>query len=117
MIPTEIDGHLTPRELQMAKLVGLGWHNKAIAVELHLSPLTVRVFLSRIYSKLKIGQGTYSRIVLARLVWEKIAEPKCGNCAYVGFARTVQAAASGVIAQDTLLGASKGGENERRCSN
>ena len=104
MLPVEIDGHLTPREFQLAKLVGAGLHNKAIAVETNLTVMTVKECLHRIYNKLKIGQDTYARIVLARLLWEKAPAQKCTDCAYVGFTRTVQAAASQVIERGTLEG-------------
>lgn len=104
MQPVEINGHLTPREFQLSKLVAAGLHNKAIAVETHLTPLTVKTYLLRVYRKLKIDQRLHGRVVLARLVWDRAPEPRCADCAYVGLVRTIQAAASQVITQETLEG-------------
>jgi DNA-binding NarL/FixJ family response regulator len=53
---------LSPRERQVAVLVGNGSSNKAIAKRLGISPATVAVYLRRTYSKLSIS----SRITLAQ---------------------------------------------------
>jgi two-component system nitrate/nitrite response regulator NarL len=46
--------HLTPRELQVAKMVHLGGNNKIIARELEISERTVKAHLSAIFRKLDI---------------------------------------------------------------
>ncbi len=46
---------LTRRELEVARLYGVGKSHKEIGLLLDLSPVTVRNFLSRIYTKLDIG--------------------------------------------------------------
>jgi two-component system nitrate/nitrite response regulator NarL len=46
--------HLTPRELQVAKMVHLGGNNKIIARELDISERTVKAHLSAIFRKLNI---------------------------------------------------------------
>lgn len=46
--------HLTPRELQVARMVHLGGNNKMIARELDISERTVKAHLSAIFRKLKI---------------------------------------------------------------
>ena len=46
--------HLTPRELQVAKMVHLGGNNKVIARELDISERTVKAHLSAIFRKLNI---------------------------------------------------------------
>jgi DNA-binding NarL/FixJ family response regulator len=52
---------LTPRELDIVRLVGKGLGNKEIAQELGVSVTTVRTHLSRVYDKL----GPGSRVELA----------------------------------------------------
>ncbi|WP_327292751.1 helix-turn-helix transcriptional regulator [Streptomyces sp. NBC_01198] len=57
-------GELTQRERQIAQLAGEGLKTRDIAVQLHISPRTVGVHLTRIYAKLNVG----SRAALARLM-------------------------------------------------
>lgn len=45
---------LTPRELEIARLVTLGWRNAAIAAELGIQTVTVKNHLARVYRKLSI---------------------------------------------------------------
>jgi DNA-binding NarL/FixJ family response regulator len=54
-------GALTPRELEIARLVGKGLGNKEIAQQLGLSVTTVRSHLSKLYEKI----GAVSRVELA----------------------------------------------------
>lgn len=54
---------LTPRELDIVRLVGVGMGNKEIAQRLGVSVPTVRTHLNKIYDKL----GTTSRVELALL--------------------------------------------------
>ena len=61
--PPEAGEGLTPRELDIVRLVGLGLGNKEIAHRLGVSVPTVRTHLSRVYGKL----GTASRVELALL--------------------------------------------------
>lgn len=56
---------LTPRELEVLKLVAQGASNEAIAEELVLTPKTVRNHVSKIYSKLAVNSRAQA-IVLAR---------------------------------------------------
>jgi two-component system nitrate/nitrite response regulator NarP len=58
-----LDG-LAPRERQLADMVGRGLRNRDIAAALGVSEGSVKVFLHRIYRKLKVG----SRTELALLV-------------------------------------------------
>jgi len=58
-----LDG-LAPRERQLAEMVGRGLRNRDIAEALGVSEGSVKVFLHRIYRKLKVG----SRTELALLV-------------------------------------------------
>ncbi len=46
---------LTPRELEVARLYGIGKSHKEIGLLLDIAPVTVRNFLGRIYTKLDIG--------------------------------------------------------------
>ena len=46
--------HLTPREIQVAKLVCAGRDNEQIAEELHIASNTVRVHLGHIYNKVGV---------------------------------------------------------------
>lgn len=61
--PPESGEALTPRELDIVRLVGLGLGNKEIAHRLGVSVPTVRTHLNRVYEKL----GTASRVELALL--------------------------------------------------
>jgi DNA-binding NarL/FixJ family response regulator len=56
---------LTPRELDVLKLLAQGASNEAIAAELVVAPKTVRNYVSRIYSKLAVDRRAEA-IVLAR---------------------------------------------------
>lgn len=55
---------LTVREREVADLAGSGLKTKDIAERLHISPRTVEVHLTRVYTKL----GVESRVTLARLM-------------------------------------------------
>ena len=46
--------HLTPRQVEVAKLVCLGHDNEQIAAELHIAYNTVRVHLGHICSKVGV---------------------------------------------------------------
>jgi DNA-binding NarL/FixJ family response regulator len=61
--PPESSAALTPRELDIVRLVGLGLGNKEIAHRLGVSVPTVRTHLNNVYEKL----GTASRVELALL--------------------------------------------------
>jgi two-component system nitrate/nitrite response regulator NarL len=50
----EIAGVLTPRELQIVRLVASGLHNKEIADKLGISEGTVKIHLHHIYEKLHV---------------------------------------------------------------
>jgi two-component system, NarL family, nitrate/nitrite response regulator NarL len=50
--------HLSPRELEVVRLVAKGYPNKAIAAVLEISPWTVATHLRRIYGKLDVSTRT-----------------------------------------------------------
>ena len=52
--PARLPGGLTPRELQVLRLVATGKTNKAVAAELLLSAKTVERHLSSIFTKLDV---------------------------------------------------------------
>lgn len=49
---------LTPRELEVTKLVAKGYNNKKISAELFLSEGTVKNYVSRILDKLQLENRT-----------------------------------------------------------
>lgn len=60
------DLHLTPREIQIARLLGRGAANKEIAAELHLSVATIKNHVHSVLRKLGVG----SRAQVAGLLRE-----------------------------------------------
>jgi len=49
------EGFLTPRQLEICKLVAQGLQNKQIAEVIGLTPNTVKVYVHRIYDKTGMG--------------------------------------------------------------
>jgi len=49
---------LTPRELEVLKLISLGMRNKLIATELGITDTTVAVHIKNIFAKLKVNERT-----------------------------------------------------------
>lgn len=60
------DTHLTPREIEIARLLGRGAANKEIAAELHLSVATIKNHVHSVLRKLEVG----SRAQVAGLLRE-----------------------------------------------
>jgi DNA-binding NarL/FixJ family response regulator len=69
----ELFKSLTPRELEVLTLLRKGKPNKIIAHELDIRESTVKVFVRRIFSKLRAGNRT-ELAILAR-AWSTGAEP------------------------------------------
>ena len=59
-------GSLTKQEERVLELLGSGMNNKAIGAQLHLAEGTVRNYISRIVSKLGVGNRAESVAYLAR---------------------------------------------------
>jgi two-component system nitrate/nitrite response regulator NarL len=59
----ELEGLLTPRELQVLRMVAGGLRNRAIANQLEISEGTVKIHLHNIYEKIDVG----NRVELALL--------------------------------------------------
>jgi DNA-binding NarL/FixJ family response regulator len=55
---------LSPREEEILHLVARGYHNKEIAVQLNISPETVRVHLRNIYEKLHVNSRSQAVVKL-----------------------------------------------------
>lgn len=49
---------LTPRERDVLKLLGLGWHNKQIAARLRVNERTIKYHVSEILAKLEVPNRT-----------------------------------------------------------
>lgn len=64
--PQDPDCYLTPREVEIARLLGQGAANKEIAVELHLSVATIKNHVHSVLRKLNVG----SRAQVATLLLE-----------------------------------------------
>lgn len=54
---------LTPRELDVLRLLTKGMTNREIADALHLTPGTVRIYLSNVYLKLDVSSRTQAAIM------------------------------------------------------
>lgn len=54
MTTTDDDARLSPREMEIARLLARGCTNKAIAAELGISVYTVSSHLRRLYAKLDV---------------------------------------------------------------
>lgn len=54
---------LTPRELDVLQLLTKGMTNREIAESLHLTPGTIRIYLSNIYLKLDVSSRTQAAIL------------------------------------------------------
>ena len=61
-----LGAELTPRELEVLRLVALGANNRSIANTLHLSEYTVKQYISRILDKLKVGNRTQAAVRAVR---------------------------------------------------
>ncbi|HET6499990.1 MAG TPA: helix-turn-helix transcriptional regulator [Amycolatopsis sp.] len=57
LVPTRPRAHelLSPREYEIARMVGLGYTNRAIAAVLEISLYTVSTHMRRIFTKLGVG--------------------------------------------------------------
>jgi two-component system nitrate/nitrite response regulator NarL len=64
--PHTQEGHLTMREVEIARLLGRGAANKEIAAELHLSVATIKNHVHSVLRKLQVG----SRAQVATLLLE-----------------------------------------------
>ena len=53
--PSILDTKLSPREIEVVRLVSEGLTNKAIALVLDISPWTVSTHLRRVYNKLNVN--------------------------------------------------------------
>ncbi len=56
--PVKTKNKLSTRDLEILKLAAKGLNNKNIASELNLSPLTVKVYMVEIFSKLNVASRT-----------------------------------------------------------
>ncbi|GAA4620264.1 helix-turn-helix transcriptional regulator [Saccharopolyspora hordei] len=54
-VAPKVDELLSPREREIARMVGLGYTNRAIAAVLEISLYTVSAHLRRIFTKLGVG--------------------------------------------------------------
>lgn len=63
------DEMLSHRELEVLRLAGRGYSNKAIAQELVISPRTVQAHMANIFSKLRVGSRTEAVLHAVRLGW------------------------------------------------
>jgi two-component system, NarL family, nitrate/nitrite response regulator NarL len=55
VVPNEAGGQLTPRELDVVKLVARGLRNKEIARELNITEGTVKMYLHNMYERLQVS--------------------------------------------------------------
>jgi DNA-binding NarL/FixJ family response regulator len=62
-------GILTEREMQVLRLVSLGYTNDQIAHQLHLSTRTIESHLTHIYNKLGVSSRTEAALLAQRRGW------------------------------------------------
>lgn len=62
--PSTPDGHLTPREMEIARLIGRGAANKEIAAELHLSVATIKNHVHSVLRKLQVDNRAQVAMLL-----------------------------------------------------
>lgn len=65
--PGSIPTDLTPRELDVLRLLAKGYHNKAISDELHLAAVTVKKYVQAVIAKLGTSDRTQAALLGARL--------------------------------------------------
>ena len=70
--PPAAHSDLTPRELEVLRLVARGLQNKRIAAELHLSEKTVKTHVSAVLRKLDVTDRTQAAMYAVR---ERLVEP------------------------------------------
>lgn len=59
--------HLTPRELDVLRLLAQGYGNKEICQELHLAEITVKKYVQTVIQKLGVSDRTHAAIRAVRL--------------------------------------------------
>jgi DNA-binding NarL/FixJ family response regulator len=64
--PQDPFAELTPRELDVLKLLARGLSNKEIALELYLTEVTVKGYVSTILGKLEVADRTQAALLAAR---------------------------------------------------
>lgn len=64
--PTTVAADLSPRELDVLRLLGRGLSNAAIADELYLSEGTVRNYVSSVLTKLDVADRTQAAVLAVR---------------------------------------------------
>jgi DNA-binding NarL/FixJ family response regulator len=62
----DVSGRLTPREREVLRLIGRGFANKRIALELGLSEKTVKTHVSHVLSKLGVTDRTAAALYAVR---------------------------------------------------
>lgn len=62
---------LSPRELDVARLVGEGFNTKQIAATLTISERRVQHYVSAIAFKVGDGQGREDKVIVARWWWKQ----------------------------------------------
>ena len=70
--PPAAHADLTPRELEVLRLISRGLQNKQIAAELHLSEKTVKTHVSAVLRKLDVTDRTQAAMYAVR---ERLVEP------------------------------------------
>ena len=70
--PPAAHAELTPRELEVLRLIARGFQNKQIAAQLHVSEKTVKTHVSAILRKLDVTDRTQAAMYAVR---ERLAEP------------------------------------------
>jgi DNA-binding CsgD family transcriptional regulator/N-acetylneuraminic acid mutarotase len=95
---------LSEREFELLELLSEGLSNREIALQLGISPNTVKVHLRNIYAKMQVSSRTEATMVAVRMGWVDVGRPEEDEAAAAGlrdqeeFDERIETTATGPLA-------------------